>query len=209
MRRRGCGCISFGEPWSGRAGTGLRARSKLMRPIWVEKSQGNGGVVLLLRHWFLSRPKRMGTVLSECGFAECGMRLPQASNRRSRRRWSPAALLEPMAGVDINMEKLGYVRELMRKEANVGDNLLPGCNKVASLLKRWLLGTHQGVVSQKHLDSYLDEYTFRFNRRTSRYRGKLFYRLIQQAVAIEPVPYSALVNLAREPKPKIQQVGVR
>lgn len=97
----------------------------------------------------------------------------------------------------------------MRKEANVGDNLLPGCNEVASLLKQWLLATHQGAVSQKHLDYYLDEYTFRFNRRTSRYRGNLFYRRIQQAVAIEPVPYSALVNLAREPKPKTQHVGVR
>ena len=84
-----------------------------------------------------------------------------------------------------------------------------GCNRVASLLKRWLLGTHQGGVSHQHLDYYLDEYTFRFNRRTSRYRGKLFYRLIQQAVAIEPVPYSALVNRARGPKPTPQHVGVR
>ncbi len=106
-----------------------------------------------------------------------------------------------------NLRALGYVREIVRKDADVGDNLLPCCNRVASLLKRWLLGTHQGAVSHEHLEYYLDEYTFRFNRRTSRYRGKLFYRLIQQAAAIEPVPYLALVRHVRGPKPKTQNVG--
>jgi hypothetical protein len=61
-------------------------------------------------------------------------------------------------------------------------------------LKRWLLGTHQGGVSPQHLDYYLDEFTFRFNRRHSRSRGKLFYRLVQQAVAIAPAPYKSLVG---------------
>jgi transposase-like protein len=71
--------------------------------------------------------------------------------------------------------------------------LLPRVRRVASLFKRWLLGTHQGVLSREQLDSYLDEFTFRFNRRTSRYRWKLFYRLVAQAVAVEPVPYSRLL----------------
>lgn len=101
-----------------------------------------------------------------------------------------------------SLDQRGYVHEIARKEADVGENLLPCCNRVASLLKRWLLGTHQGAVSHEHLDYYLDEYTFRFNRRTSRYRGKLFYRLVQQAAAVEPVPYSALVKNARGPRPK-------
>lgn len=96
---------------------------------------------------------------------------------------------------------LGYIHKIVRKDANVGSNLLPHCNRMAALLKRWLLSTHQGAVSHEHLDYYLDEYTFRFNRRTSRYRGKLFYRLIQQAVAIEPVQYSDMVKHARGPKP--------
>jgi hypothetical protein len=65
---------------------------------------------------------------------------------------------------------------------------------VASLLKRWLLGTHQGAVSRKQLDYYLDEFAFRFNRRTSRHRGKLFYRLVEQAVALQPTGYSKLVT---------------
>jgi hypothetical protein len=57
-----------------------------------------------------------------------------------------------------------------------------------------LLGTHQGAVSHGHLDYYLDEYTFRFNRRNSASRGKLFYRLVQQAVQIQPHPYRSLVS---------------
>ena len=71
--------------------------------------------------------------------------------------------------------------------------LLPRVHRVASLLKRWLLSTHQGTLSREQLDSYLDEFTFRFNRRTSRNRWKLFYRLVAQAVAVEPAPYARLV----------------
>jgi len=73
---------------------------------------------------------------------------------------------------------------------------LPGVHRVAALLKRWLLGTHQGAVSNKHLDYYLDEYTFRFNRRNSKSRGLLFYRLLQQAVQTQPAPYLQLVGRA-------------
>ena len=74
------------------------------------------------------------------------------------------------------------------------EDLLPRVHRVVSLLKRWLLGTHQGAVQPEHLDYYLDEFTFRFNRRTSASRGKLFYRLIQQAVQVGPRPYSILVH---------------
>jgi hypothetical protein len=65
------------------------------------------------------------------------------------------------------------------------------------------VGTHQGAVSLQHLDYYLDEFTFRFNRRKSRSRGKLFYRLLQQAVAVQPSPYKAVVGgtLAKHPDP--------
>lgn len=85
------------------------------------------------------------------------------------------------------LPELGYIHEVVRKEAGVGNNLLPKANRIAALLKRWLLGTYQGGIHLSHLDYYLDEFTFRFNRRTSRSRGKLFYRLVQQAVAIEPI----------------------
>lgn len=66
--------------------------------------------------------------------------------------------------------------------------LLPGVHRVSSLLKRWLLGTYQGAVSNEHLNYYLDEFTFRFNRRRSRSRGLLFYRLLEQAVQTRPTP---------------------
>jgi hypothetical protein len=75
-----------------------------------------------------------------------------------------------------------------------GEHLLPRVHLVVSLLKRWLLGTHQGAINQVHLDYYLDEFTFRFNRRTSCSRGKLFYRLLQQMMQVEPVPYKNIVG---------------
>src|SRR5665647_963208 len=85
------------------------------------------------------------------------------------------------------LTSLGYVHAVVRETGEVGENLLPLAHRAASLLKRWLLGTHQGAVRASHLDYYLDEFTFRFNRRTSRSRGKLFYRLVQQAVQVQPV----------------------
>ena len=60
--------------------------------------------------------------------------------------------------------------------------------------KRWLLGTHQGAIGHEHLDYYLDEFTFRFNRRKSASRGKLFYRLAQQAMQVDPAPIVSLSN---------------
>lgn len=71
---------------------------------------------------------------------------------------------------------------------------MPAVHRVASLLKRWLLGTHQGSFHPRHLDDYLDEYTFRFNRRTSRSRGLLFYRLLEQAVITNPVTLRSIVG---------------
>jgi len=85
-----------------------------------------------------------------------------------------------------------YSHKVVRRTSSIGENLLPLANRVTSLLKRWLLGTHQGAVS--HLDFYLDEFTFRFNRRTSRSRGKLFYRLVQQTMALDPVPGKLIVG---------------
>lgn len=69
---------------------------------------------------------------------------------------------------------------------------MPGVHQVASLLKRWLLGTHQGAFAKEHLQSYLEEFTFRFNRRTSHSRGQLFRRLLEQAVATPPVTQESI-----------------
>lgn len=84
---------------------------------------------------------------------------------------------------------------------------LSGVHRVASLLKRWLLGTHQGAVEADHLQGYLDEFAFRFNRRRSEFRGLLFRRLLEQALQVEPITYRSLVaNPApkrSKPKPPI------
>jgi transposase-like protein len=90
----------------------------------------------------------------------------------------------------------GYTHDriLQQRSSKEPSELLPGVHRIAALLKRWLLGTHQGAVSPAHLPYYLDEFTFRFNRRTSKARGKLFYRLVEQAVAIEPAPYKTLIK---------------
>jgi transposase-like protein len=100
------------------------------------------------------------------------------------------------------VKRLEYNHEIVRADGGVGENLLPHCNRVASLLQRWLMGTHQGAVSHEHLEYYLDEYTFRFNRRTSQHRGKLFYRLIQQAVAVEPATLQSMIKNTRGRKPR-------
>jgi hypothetical protein len=71
---------------------------------------------------------------------------------------------------------------------------MPRVHRISSLLKRWLLGTHQGAVRSRQLDYYLDEFTFRFNRRSSNHRGLLFYRLLEQAVQLEHVPLAAIVG---------------
>ena len=75
---------------------------------------------------------------------------------------------------------------------------MAGVHRVASLVKRWILGTHHGSVQPGHLDAYLDEFVFRFNRRTSSSRGMLFYRLLQQAVVTEPVTYDNIVRPLRK-----------
>ena len=100
---------------------------------------------------------------------------------------------KPYQGLD----RLGYrheVSKLKGQSKNAATELLPRVHRVASLLKRWLLGTHQGAIAPEHLGYYLDEFTFRFNRRNSRSRGKLFYRLAQQTVQVPAVPYKILVG---------------
>jgi len=93
----------------------------------------------------------------------------------------------------------GYRHKVINisKRKKDASDLLPGVHRIASLLKRWLMGTHQGAVSHDHLDYYLDEFTFRFNRRTSSYRGKLFYRLLEQSVQVKPAPYNSIVKNVR------------
>lgn len=82
----------------------------------------------------------------------------------------------------------GYTHTvLVHDEQEPGEHPTPFVDRIASLLKRWLLGTHQGAQRFSHIQYYLDEYTFRFNRRKSKSRGQLFLRLVQQALLIDPI----------------------
>ena len=97
-------------------------------------------------------------------------------------------------GLQAYRELEGYVhdRQIQKHQPADAKHLLPRVHRVISLLKRWLLGTHQGAIAHEYLQDYLDEFTFRFNRRKSASRGKLFYRMAQQAVQVSPVPFDAL-----------------
>ena len=90
----------------------------------------------------------------------------------------------------------GHPRKVMLGSDTPAHVTMAGVHRVASLVKRWMLGTHHGSVQPEHLDAYLDEFVFRFNRRTSGSRGRLFYRLLQQAVVTDPYTYANVVRKA-------------
>lgn len=87
-----------------------------------------------------------------------------------------------------HLSALGYQHKTVPGSMIGEEEILPRVHLIAALLKRWLLGTHQGRVKRKLLQSYLDEFVFRFNRRTSGSRGLLFLRILENAVSMEPVP---------------------
>ncbi len=89
------------------------------------------------------------------------------------------------------LEEKGYTHIVTNhREEEPGIDPTPMVHLISSLLKRWLLGTHQGAANFSHINYYLDEFTFRFNRRNSKSRGQLFLRLMQQALLISPAPVS-------------------
>ncbi len=94
------------------------------------------------------------------------------------------------------MNSLGYEhhRTVMLGAEQPAHVSMAGVHRVAALVKRWILGTHHGAVQPGHLDAYLNEFVFRFNRRTSNSRGLLFYRLLQQAVQTDPLTYQAITR---------------
>ena len=94
-----------------------------------------------------------------------------------------------------DLSQIGYAHEIQKSLVKDGDEeILPNVHRIASLLKRWLLGTHQSYLNKNKLEYYLDEYVFRYNRRTSTSRGLLFLRLIEQAVITDPVSYKEIIN---------------
>jgi len=96
------------------------------------------------------------------------------------------------------LEAHGYSHEvrIAKGSKKLATNLLPRVHRVVSLLKRWILGTHQGAISPEHLDYYL----------ASRHRGKLFYRLLQHAMLVDPVPYGEIIKRVRGPKKRNRNI---
>ena len=169
-RDRLCGCVQVDETYVGGRKSGKRGRGaegKALVAIGVEDKTPKGMGRIRLQHLRDASGESLG------GFVQ--------------------AMIEPGSIVQTdnwrgynNLSSLRYQREVLPSE----ELRLP--HLVASLLKRWLLGTYQGAVKPSHLAYYLDEFTFRFNRRTSRQRGMLFYRLVQQALMVDPVSENEL-----------------
>jgi len=147
-------------------------------------------------------------VPAEGGLGRCRMALLENAKAATLRAFirenvAPGSLVVTDGwGGYRSISRYGYSHErhnqrAARARGEDPGNLLPGVHRIASLTKRWLLGTHQGSVGSAHLPSYLDEFVFRFNRRTSRSRGMLFYRAMELAVGHEPVRYHELLKSRR------------
>jgi transposase-like protein len=147
-------------------------------------------------------------VLQPRGFGRCRM-MPLSDASANSLHALVRGCIEPGATVITDgwqgyhgLSALGYTHDRRSQRAaqirgeDPGE-LLPGVHRVASLAKRWLLGTHQGAVDGAHLTSYLNEFVFRFNRRRSRSRGMVFYRVLELAVAHDPVRYRSLIATRR------------
>lgn len=151
-------------------------------------------------------------VLEPRGYGRCRM-LPIADGSAASLHPFVTDHVEPGATIITDgwqgypgLKRLGYVHDrrsqrAARARGENPDELLPAVHRVASLAKRWLLGTHQGSVDGAHLPNYLNEFVFRFNRRRSRSRGMLFYRVLELAVAHDPVRYADLI-VKRRPRNK-------
>jgi hypothetical protein len=135
------------------------------------------------------------------GFGRIRLRRIEHGNRQTLQSFIQDAI-EPGALVHSDgswayqkLEDIGYVH---KRTVHLGSDVpahetMPAVHRVAALLQRWLMGTHHGAVQPGQLDYYLDEFVFRFNRRTSSSRGLLFYRLLQQSTMMGPVTYDGVV----------------
>ena len=169
-RDRLSGTIEVDETFIGGAKSGKRGRGAAGKELVIIAAQKDG--------------KKIGRIRLQRVSNASGESLEKAIKDHIE----PGSIVQTDGWQGYNgIGELGYIHEVIREDSEVGDNLLPKVHLVASLLKRWLLGTYQGAVGPDHLGYYLDEYTFRFNRRTSRSRGKLFYRLLQYAAEVRPV----------------------
>jgi transposase-like protein len=178
-RDRLAGTVEIDETYLGGVEKGVRGRQVEAKTLIVVAAQEDGGRIGRIR-------------LRQIADASAASLIPFVQHSVE-----PGSVIHTDGWLGYEpLETNGYRHSVtvLRGRERSPSELMPRVHRVVSLLKRWLLGTHQGAVSHKHLDYYLDEFTFRFNRRRSRSRGKLFFRLVQQAVNIEPVPYARIVR---------------
>ena len=169
------GVVEVDEAYWGAEESGVRGRQSVSKALIIVAAQADG--------------KGIGRIRLR--------RIPDAN--RATLHGFIVASIEPGStvvsdGLQAYRELEGYVhdRQIQKHQPADAKHLLPRVHRVISLLKRWLLGTHQGAIAHEYLQDYLDEFTFRFNWRKSASRGKLFYRMAQQAVQVSPVPFDAL-----------------
>ena len=179
------------------AASGCQARSRSMRHSSAARSPGSGAGARRVRRcwsawrWNASSPRASGAA----GW------VPIADASAETLRSFLLENVEPGATVITDgwpsyppATKDLYIHKPIPGAAGAdASTLLPGVHKVSSLAKHWLLGTHQGSVDEEHLAAYLNEFVFRFNRRRSRSRGLVFYRVLELAAAHDPVRYRDLI----------------
>ena len=173
------GIVEVDETFIGGVESGVRGRKTTTKTLVVVATECNG--------------KQIGRVRFRC--------IPEAS-RKALESFVTDNIEGESTVITDGWESYGFLKSsgyAHKKRVIAGSGkqaheLLPHVHMVDSLVKRWLSGTHQGHVESKHLQYYLDEFAFRFNRKLSTHRGKLFYRLVQQSVTATATPYKGLIN---------------
>lgn len=176
-RERLHGVVEVDEAYWGGEESGVRGRQTIAKALIVVAAEANGEGIGRIRLRYIPDTSRV----TLHGFIQQSI--------------EPGSTVVT-DGLQAYRELEGYVhdRQIQKQQPTDAEHLLPRVHRVISLLKRWLMGTHQGGIAHEHLEDYLNEFTFRFNRRTSASRGKLFYRLAKQSVLVTPVPFNTIAH---------------
>lgn len=179
-RERLQGVVEVDEAYWGAEESGVRGRKTIAKALIVVAAEANGEGIGRIRLRYIPDTNRA----TLHGFIQQSI--------------EPGSMVVT-DGLQAYRGLEGYVhdRQIQKHQPADAEHLLPRVHRVISLLKRWLMGTHQGGIAHEHLEDYLNEFTFRFNRRTSASRGKLFYRLAQQSVLVSPVPFNSIAHHKR------------
>lgn len=170
-RERLCGCVEMDETYIGGQKEGARGRGAAGKTLVLVAVEGNA--------------TKLGRVRFRCVNAVDAETVEPFAQDYIE---PGTVVVTDGLGAFNGLRASGFAHQphVIGKEGDTARQQLDHVHLVVSLLKRWLVGTHQGAVTPVHLQAYLDEFAFRFNRRLSTHRGKLFHRLIQQSVTTRP-----------------------